>query len=75
MDFPTAHAVLRDRSHWLGSPSGLQVDRDGELRLARVPGPSDGKAIDLSTTYPYAREVSGIAAGPCDAVFLSLIHI
>ena len=67
----TRHILLRDRRDWLGKWSGLAVDRDGALTLARVPGPADGKAIDVAIKYPYEREVSGIALGPCDAVFVS----
>ena len=68
MDIATRHIVLRDRCDWLGTRAGLAVDRDGALTLARVPGPAGEKAIDVETKYPYAREVSGIALGPCDAV-------
>ncbi|MFL6711604.1 MAG: phage tail protein, partial [Sulfurifustis sp.] len=68
---PTAHALLRDRRRWAGLSSGLAIDRDGDLLLARVPGPSDGKAIDVATTYPYTRSVSGLAVGPCGAVFVA----
>ena len=67
----TRHILLRDRRNWLGKWYGLAVDRDGALTLARIPGPDGGTAIDVATKYPYAREVSGIALGPCDAVFLS----
>lgn len=71
MNEPTTHAVLRDRRHWLGNLAGLAVDRDGGLQLARVPAPAGGKAIDLGTRYPCAREVSGLALGRCEAVFIS----
>jgi phage tail-like protein len=71
MDFPTTHTLLRDRRKWLGERSGLAIDRDGDLLLARVPAPSNGKAINVVTTYPYVREVSGLASGPCDAVFVA----
>jgi phage tail-like protein len=67
----TAHAVLRDRRHWLGTHNGLVLDRDGSLTLARVPAPADGRAIEVATAYPAPREVSGIALGPCDAVFVA----
>jgi phage tail-like protein len=67
----TRHLLLRDRRDWLGTRSGLAVDRDGVLTLARVPAPAGGKTIAIETTYPYPREVSGIALGPCDAVFVS----
>ena len=67
----TRHILLRDRRDWLGTRSGLAVDRDGALTLAQVPAPASGKAIEIATAYPYARDVSGIALGPCDAVFAS----
>jgi phage tail-like protein len=71
VDSPTAHALLRDRQHWIGTLSGVDAGRDGDLTLARVPGPGDGKSIRVAATLPYQREVSGIAAGPCGAVFIS----
>lgn len=71
MDFVTRHILLRDRRDWLGARSGLEVDRTGALTLARVPGPADGKTIEISVVYPYPREMSGIALGPCDAVFVA----
>lgn len=67
----TAHAVLRDRRHWYGQRRGLAMDGDGDLRLARVPAPMDGKPIEIATTYPYRRQVSGLAVGPCSAVFVA----
>jgi phage tail-like protein len=69
--FPTRHLLLRDRRDWLGARSGLDLDRDGALTLARMPAPAGGKSIVVGTAYPYAREHSGIAAGPCDAVFVA----
>lgn len=76
MDFPTAHALLRDRREWRGALSGLvpaadSAAGDGDLVLARVPAPGDGKAVVVATTLPYAREVSGIAVGPCNALFVA----
>jgi len=76
MDFPTAHALLRDRRQWRGSLHGLTVDTDGgagdgELLLSRVPAPHDGKPVDIPVTLPYTREASGIAAGPCQALFVA----
>ena len=68
---PVRHLLLRDRRRWLGALAGLAVDRDGALTLAAVPGPAGGKAIAVPASYPYAREISGIAAGPCDALFVS----
>jgi phage tail-like protein len=69
--FPTAHALLRDRRSWDGSTRGLAADAEGVLSLARVPAPADRRAVDIPTAYPYVREVSGIAAGACDALFVA----
>jgi phage tail-like protein len=71
VDFPTRHLLLRDRRDWIGALSGVAIDRDGVLTLARVPGPADGKTIEVAVAYPYVREMSGIAIGPCDAVFVA----
>lgn len=76
MDFATAHALLRDRGQWRGAASGVApaaVDAagSGDLVLARVPAPADGKPVVVSTPLPYTREVSGIAVGPCDALFVA----
>ena len=71
MIFPTRHVLLRDRREWLGAHAGVHVDRDGALMLARVPAPAGGKAIETDTVYPYTRALSGLALGPCDAVFVS----
>lgn len=71
MDYPTAHALLRSRRDWSGTLAALAVDADGNLQLARVPGPADGKAIVTGGALPYVRQASGIAAGPCGAVFVA----
>ena len=71
MNEPTRHFLLRDRRRWHGRRSGLALDRDGALQLAAVPAPQDGKAVSVATALPAAREVSGIAAGPNGAVFVS----
>jgi len=65
----TAHAVLRDRRHWQGTLAGLSIDRDGALQLVRVPAAIP--AVDLGASYPCAREASGLALGPCEAVFVA----
>jgi phage tail-like protein len=67
----TAHAVLRDRLHWRGSMRGLTIARDGSLALSRVPAPADGKPIEIATSYPGERVISGLALGPCDSVFVA----
>jgi phage tail-like protein len=69
MAVQTRHAVLRDRRDWLGVRSALEIDADGYFTLLRVPGPLDGRAIELPP--PYAAGASGIAAGPCNSVFVS----
>lgn len=76
MDFPTAHALLRDRRRWRGSLHGMTVDTDGgpgdgELLLSRVPAPLDGKPVRIPVTLPYTREASGLAPGPCQALFVA----
>lgn len=72
MDFPTAHALLRDRLTWRGTGSGVSpAAGDGDLVLARVPGAAGGKPVTLAGSLPYARESSGIAVGPCNALFVS----
>lgn len=71
MDAPTRHLLLRDRRHWLGSARGLAPDRDGALTLQRVPAPADGKAVALPGPYPAPRQVSGLALGPCERVFVA----
>jgi phage tail-like protein len=68
---PTQHALLRDRRRWLGNASGLAIDRDGAFMLLRVPGPSDGKPVEIASSYPAPREVSGLALGPCARVFVA----
>ena len=71
MDRATRHFLLRDRRAWHGALSGLSVDRDGALQLASMPAPLDGKAVGVTASTPVARDVSGIAAGPNGAVFVS----
>ncbi|GEM_PF-3337793 len=76
MDFATAHALLRDRGQWRGAASGVapaagDAAGSGDLVLARVPAPADGKPVVVATPLPYTREVSGIAVGPCDALFVA----
>jgi phage tail-like protein len=71
MDIPTAHLLLRDRRHWLGHTRGLRVDADGMLTLLPLPGPADGGVVDVASTYPCVREVSGLACGPCEALFVA----
>ncbi|MDB5915759.1 MAG: putative rane protein, partial [Ramlibacter sp.] len=77
MDHPTAHALLRDRRQWRGSFSGLAIaddasgGGDGELVLARVPAPQDGKPVVLPLPAGGQRQASGIALGPCQALFVA----
>lgn len=49
----------------------MSLDRDGALTLLRVPGPADGKAVEIAVSYPAPREVSGLALGSCDRVFVA----
>jgi phage tail-like protein len=69
MSEPTQFRFVRDRRDWEATLSALEPDDDGNLMLARLPGPADGVAVALPP--PYAPGVSGIAAGPCDAVFIA----
>lgn len=71
MDTPTQHVLLRDRRHWLGRMSGTALERDGGLTLLPVPAPADGRAVLLPGPYPAAREVSGLALGPCGQVLVA----
>jgi phage tail-like protein len=76
MDFPTAHALLRDRARWRGEASGVTPAAadsagSGDLVLERVPAPANGKAVSIATPLPYLRQPSGIAAGPCQALFVA----
>ncbi|MFM2052567.1 MAG: hypothetical protein RL456_604 [Pseudomonadota bacterium] len=68
---PTRHALLHDRAAWRGTRTGLLPDAEGRLALAPVPGPADGRAVNIATPLPYACELSGIALGPQGAVFVS----
>src|SRR5712691_9921886 len=63
------YALARDREQWDGAIAALDRDVDGNLTLARVPGPADGVAID--SPPPYASPASGIAAGHCGIVFVA----
>lgn len=71
MRLRTQHVLLRDRRHWLGRGTGVAPDRDGVLRLRRVPGPADGRAIVIDTAYPAPRDPSGLTLGPCGRVFVA----
>src|SRR5262245_18097008 len=65
----TRYAVLRDHRNWDGvSTTGLQLERDGVLSLARIPGTADGEPI----THPGQFEVaSGRAVGSCGDLFIA----
>jgi len=69
MPAPTRYQFVRDREAWDAALVGVERDPNGNLTLARLPGPSDGVAIDLPA--PWAIGPSSIAAGPCDAVFVA----
>jgi phage tail-like protein len=69
MNENTRYQFVRDREEWDATLVGVEPDRDGNLTLARLPGPADGNAVDLPP--PWIVEPSGIAAGPCAAVFVA----
>ena len=71
MSGATRHFLLRDRRAWHGTLSGLAIDRNGALTLAPMPASVDGRSIAIATPLPTGRDVSGIAAGPNGAVFVS----
>jgi phage tail-like protein len=65
----TRYQFVHDREVWDAALVALERDGDGNLTLARLPGPADGQAVDLPG--PWAVDPSGIAAGPCAAVFVA----
>src|SRR5262245_27984033 len=69
MDVPTRYALLRDRLHWDATLVGLEPDADGVLSLLRIPAPADGLPIELPP--PYDADPSGVAVGPCRALFVA----
>jgi phage tail-like protein len=69
MTIPTRYQFVRDRRDWDAALVGLEADADGALMLARMPGPPGGAAVTLPP--PYDLGASGIAAGPCGAVFIA----
>ena len=44
---PIRYALLRDGRSWEAELGGLELRADGSLELARVPGPADGRPVDL----------------------------
>lgn len=70
MTTQTCYEFVRDRKSWDATLVALDRDADGNLTLARLPGPSDGAGVTL--LQPYDIGSSGIAAGPCGATFLSI---
>lgn len=69
MSEPTRYLFVRDREAWDASLVALEPDSDGNLTLARLPGPADGRPVDLPA--PWTPDPSGIAVGPCAAVFVA----
>jgi phage tail-like protein len=69
MSAPTRYQFVRDRRRWDASLVGLEPDADGNLLLARLPGPSDGVTVSLPA--PFDSTSSGIVAGPCSALFIA----
>jgi len=69
-EYPVKYAVLRYHKEWDGvTQSGLQLQGDGALTLASVPAPSSGQALSLSS--PFSVDLSGIAIGKCDDLYVS----
>ena len=66
---PTRYQFVRDRQTWDATLVGLEADADGNLTLASLPGPPDGRPVVLPP--PWSPEPSGIATGPCEAVFVA----
>jgi phage tail-like protein len=69
MDQATRYQFVRDRLQWDATLVGLEADRDGKLKLAALPGPAERAPVKLPP--PWGVEPSGIAAGPCSAVFVA----
>jgi hypothetical protein len=69
MSTPARYQFVRDRTTWEATITALAPDADGNLLLARLPGMPGGAAITLAG--PYDGGASGIAPGPCGAVFVS----
>ena len=55
MSSPTRYQFVRDRRGWDASLVALDPDADGNLLLARVPGPADGVAVTLPLPEPPRR--------------------
>jgi phage tail-like protein len=66
---PTHYQFVRDRREWDAKLVALDPNADGNLTLSRLPGPPDGNALELP--LPYALGASGIASGPCEALFIA----
>jgi phage tail-like protein len=69
MTVPTRYQFVRDREEWDATLVGVERDSDGNLTLTQLPGPSDGIAVYLPA--PWTIVPSGVAAGPCGAVFVA----
>src|SRR5579871_6076731 len=69
MTAPARYLFVRDRAKWDGTAVALETDPDGNLMLARLPAMPGGAPVVLPG--PYDLGASGIAAGPCGAVFVS----
>jgi phage tail-like protein len=67
--YPTRYLRVRDRRQWDAAVVGLEAGADGNLLLARLPGPADGTPTVLPT--PFDPAASGIVGRPCDAVFVA----
>jgi phage tail-like protein len=71
IDQPIHYAVLRYLDQWDKSvkPIGLELQPDGVLMLARVPGTPDGKRIVV--TNDRSIEASGLAIGDCKDLYIA----
>ena len=69
MNVPTRYLFVRDRLDWDASLVALEPDADGNLTLARLPGLPGGAPVSLPG--PYDLGASGIATGPCGALFMA----
>ena len=62
--------LLHDLHGWPRARlTGLEVDRDGAIVLARIPGPAAGASIDV--VGPYEPVVAALAIGGCGEMLLA----
>ena len=70
-DQPIHYAVLRDLDQWNKDAkwAGLDLQPDGVLLLARIPGTSNGKPIVMSSEF--VIKSSGLAIGDCKDLYIA----